>query len=383
MYKGRPVAALIMAGGSGTRFGSDAPKQFVPMDGETMLRRAIRAFENHPSVDEVIVVVPSGYEDFAEGRKTASAGADRAASVRNGLDAVPSRFEGGLVLIHDAARPFVARAVIDRVLEAACEAGAAVPAVPVTDTVYDDDSNDGEQTVRVLPRGRLAAAQTPQGFDLALIRAAHARAFAEGLTVTDDGSTALAAGCELRLVEGDAANRKITTREDWPVTPARRAGIGFDAHRFETGPAARRPLVLGGVAIPFDRGLEGHSDADVLTHALMDAILGALHLGDIGLLFPDTDERYRGISSMVLLADVTARMREAGYEIENADTTLVCERPKIAPHRETVERSLAEALGVQPEHVSVKATTTEKLGFTGREEGIAAEAIVLLQEINK
>jgi len=400
-----------MAGGSGTRFGSDRPKQFIDMKGGTMLRRATRAFAEHPAVDEIVVVVPPGYEESADGCKTAPAGADRAASVRNGLSAVSPRCEGGLVLIHDAARPFVTADVIDRVLEGAAETGAAIPVIPVTDTIYEmQPEPKGEPNpfgsglaVRTLPREKLAAVQTPQGFDLALIRAAHTRALEKKAAVTDDGSAVLAAGGELRLVAGDPANRKVTTKDDlqnaasqrdgscgasrlrepqepslWLAASEHRVGIGFDAHRFKAGQAASGPLVLGGVEIPFERGLEGHSDADVLTHALMDAILGALRLGDIGQLFPDTDARYEGISSMKLLEDVVSRMRAAGYAAENADSTLVCERPKIAPYHAEMERSLAEALGIPPERVSVKATTTEKLGFTGREEGIAAEAVVLL-----
>jgi len=208
-----------------------------------------------------------------------------------------------------------------------------------------------------------------------LIRAAHARAAEAGASYTDDGSLVLAAGCAVCLVEGDPANAKVTTPADVGAA-APLVGIGFDAHRF----AAGRPLVLGGVEIPFERGLDGHSDADVLTHALMDAILGALRLGDIGTLFPDSDPAYAGVSSMKLLADITRRMRGAGYEIENADGVVVCEQPKLAPHRAEIEKRLADALGVPSGRVSVKGTTTERLGFTGREEGIAAEAVVLLKK---
>ena len=339
-------------------------------------------------------------------------GADRAASVRNGVEALS--FDNGLVLIHDAARPFVTRAVIDRVLEGTYEAGAAVPVLPLTDTIYEiqpepvpkgdsscvpkgdgscgsrlrepqEPSPFGTQkpspfgtAMRVLSRERLAAAQTPQGFDLALIRAAQGRALDDKLTATDDGSVVLAAGGELRLVEGDSANRKVTTKEDLQ-DHGDRVGIGFDAHRFEEG----RPLILGGVEVPFDKGLSGHSDADVVTHALMDAILGALSEGDIGKMFPDTDPRYKGISSMILLREVVSLMDGRGYEAVNADITVIAEKPRLSGYSENIEASLAEALSVDPGCVSLKATTTEKLGFTGREEGMAAEAVVLLRTKQK
>ncbi|MDR1815630.1 MAG: 2-C-methyl-D-erythritol 4-phosphate cytidylyltransferase [Clostridiales Family XIII bacterium] len=397
MYKGRPVAAIIAAGGAGTRFGGDVPKQFRDVGGKPMWARAAAAFAEHEAVDEVVVVVPesgAGFENNGNDVCFVSGGADRQASVRNGLAAVS--FADGLALIHDAARPFVSREVIDRVIEGAASCGAAVPGVPVTDTIYQGET--------ALDREALRAVQTPQGFDLCLIRAAHARAAEAGASYTDDGSLVLAAGHAVRVVEGDAANVKVTTptdmesatcsaiggRQDAAPTAgidgganragigagASRVGIGFDAHRFVGG----RPLILGGVEIPFEMGLQGHSDADVLTHAFMDAILGALRLGDIGTLFPDSDPAYAGVSSMKLLADVTRRMRGAGYEIENADGVVVCEQPKLAPHRAEIEKRLADALGVPSGRVSVKGTTTERLGFTGREEGIAAEAVVLLKK---
>jgi 2-C-methyl-D-erythritol 2,4-cyclodiphosphate synthase/2-C-methyl-D-erythritol 4-phosphate cytidylyltransferase len=436
MYNGKTVAALIAAGGIGIRFGADIPKQFVEINGRSMLVCSVRPFLRNPFVDEIIVLAPAGFEqqtrdllarelgsglscradtaagvsaDMGTGAATdgmsadmgmdgfmggtaaecrlrvVSGGTDRQASVRQGLEAAKGR--SGLVLIHDAARPFVTEDLINRVLDAAFEHGAAVPCVPVRDTIYEtsaDGVGSPARASKALDRKRLAAAQTPQGFDFSLIEDAHRFAAADGIAVTDDGMPVMAYGRPVRIVEGDPANRKITAPEDMSSFGQYRAGIGFDAHAFRKPADAGGqswPLVLGGVEIPFEKGLEGHSDADVLTHALMDAILGALHAGDIGKLFPDTDAAYRGISSLLLLKRVARLMRDRGFALENADMTIVAERPRMAPHRETIENSLAKTLGTTPENVSVKATTTEKLGFAGREEGIAAEAVVLLKKI--
>jgi 2-C-methyl-D-erythritol 4-phosphate cytidylyltransferase/2-C-methyl-D-erythritol 2,4-cyclodiphosphate synthase len=398
MYRDRQVAVLIAAGGVGARLGADRPKQFMEIEGRSMLQMATLPFVRSEFVDRVIVIAAAGTEAETEpeiaalpidaGRAHAAdrivqislvtGGADRAESIRNGLAAAAKIgiSKDDLVLIHDAARPYVTEAVIARVLDAAYEYGAAVPAVPVKDTIYA--TSELGFAASVPDRKQLFAVQTPQGFEFSLIFESHEKAFREGAVVTDDGMPVLLSGNRVKIVEGDYANRKITTPED--LAPSRaaenphRVGIGFDVHRFEAG----GKLILGGIEIPFDKGLLGHSDADVLTHALMDAILGALRLGDIGKLFPDTDESYRGISSMILLKKVSALMREAGYRPENVDMTIVGERPKMAPYRSRIEKSIADALGVAPETVSVKATTTEKLGFTGREEGIGAEAIVLL-----
>jgi len=414
MYEERYLAVIIAAGGMGTRFGGGqsegAPKQFLKINGKSMIMTAADPFLRCGYTDEVIFVTPAEYvkQTFelivselggvwapapgntlklrvpADGKdilmRVACGGQDRAASVRAGLTvANEDAPEGGLALIHDAARPFVSGGLILRVLEAAYKHGAAVPVTPIRDTVYIADA--GGSLVGVPDRDRLCGVQTPQGFDLALITGAHERALAEGLSVTDDGAPVFANGGYVALVEGDTDNIKITTQEDLPeggrtlTGDGFRIGIGFDAHGFEEG----RKLVLGGVDIPFDKGLKGHSDADVLTHALMDAILGALREGDIGKIFPDTDPVYRGVSSMMLLAGVAGLMNRRGYGVVNADLTLVAERPRMAPYREDIERRLAEALGTAPENISLKATTTEKLGFTGREEGIAAEAVILLK----
>ena len=416
MYKGKVFSVIIAAGGMGTRFGTDSkmsdPKQFMNVGGRSMIMAAAEPFLKCGHADEIICVVPVGYARHTcklivremngfwshatrasqelkvnyEGRaytiKVVHGGPDRASSVRAGLGAVSENADGGIVLIHDAARPFVSCDLIMRVLETAYQYGTAVPVTPVSDTVYV--AGEDGFAAGIPDRNRVRGVQTPQGFDLDLIREAHAHAFADGIRVTDDGTPVFAEGVRVALVEGESSNIKITFSGDITEAPGfsgedggLRVGIGFDVHRFTEG----RPLVLGGLHIPFDKGLLGHSDADVLTHALMDAILGALHEGDIGKLFPDTDPAYAGISSIALLTGVVSLMEKRGFEIGNADLTRVAERPHIAPYTGHIEQNLAKALGTDPENVSLKATTTEKLGFTGREEGIAAEAAVLLKRI--
>jgi len=418
MYRGRFLSVIIAAGGMGTRFGADpyetVPKQFINVGGNSMIIAAAQPFLECGYADEIIFVAPVGYARHTcklivremdgvwshakksvqqltvdhKGKrieiKVVHGGDDRAASVQSGLTAIDENASaGGLVLIHDAARPYVSVDLIIRVLETAYKHGAAVPVTHVSDTVYVDG---GDGFVAGIPeRKRLRGVQTPQGFDLDTIRKAHGHALAEGFSPTDDGTPVFTSGGRIALVEGDTSNIKITVPEDLPDVAALwgggvglRIGIGFDAHRFGDG----RALVLGGVHLPHEKGLIGHSDADVLTHALMDAILGAMHEGDIGKLFPDTDPVFEGVSSIELLKGVVSLMDRRGYRIENADLTLVAERPRIAPYRARIEESLAYALETNVKNVSLKATTTEKLGFTGREEGIAAEAVVLIKNKN-
>jgi 2-C-methyl-D-erythritol 2,4-cyclodiphosphate synthase/2-C-methyl-D-erythritol 4-phosphate cytidylyltransferase len=398
MYNGKKVAALIAAAGNGNRFAVEmtqqgrfflCPKQFEHVGSEPMYLCAARPFARHKAVDEIIFIFPEGYSvpediDIEKPFACVIGGDTRQASVRNGIAAVS--FAGGLALIHDAARPFVTGSVIDGVLAAAERSGAAVPCVPVTDTLYEVDAQNGAGDLpticRIPNRERFVAAQTPQGFDLAMIREAHKKAALDSnnnFGATDDASIAMRyEDIRVEVVPGDPINKKITYFADMPeasaLPDAYRVGTGFDAHELAPG----RKLIIGGVELPFEKGLLGHSDADVLTHALMDALLGAIALGDIGKLFPDTDERYRGISSLELLAQVVEIIRERGWRVENADLTVVAERPKITPYRERITASLAEILGVESSRVSVKATTTEGLGFTGREEGIVAQAVVLL-----
>jgi 2-C-methyl-D-erythritol 2,4-cyclodiphosphate synthase/2-C-methyl-D-erythritol 4-phosphate cytidylyltransferase len=420
MYRNRRVIALIMAAGNGSRFGADSPKQFLDVAGAPMVLRAARAFEECGYVDDIFAVAsPDRRADtdavlgvLTKYRGAACGGATRQESVRLGLRAAAEAVGhvgagAASVLIHDAARPFVTGDVIGRVLAGVEATGAAIACVPVTDTIYVTDGKPAPGRPPLLAdapdRGLLRSVQTPQGFDLDMILRAHEAAASDGFEATDDGAVARAygytaaggapgagRGVDVLIVDGDYANRKITVKGDIDVTsgmapgasgecrPGDRVGIGFDVHAF--APAGERALVLGGVTIPYERGLEGHSDADVLTHALMDAMLGALALGDIGYYFPETDDRYRGISSMKLLEEVRAMIGREGYAVHNADMTIVAERPRMAGHVDKIRGSLALALGVSCDKIGVKATTTEGLGFTGREEGIGAQAIVRLAE---
>ena len=412
MYKDKYVSVIIAAGGTGTRFGAGDPKQFLDIGGKSMLSAATEKFLLADQADQIVITAPNehiercseiivtelgaswiGANDgiqmlmisMSNGKEIpvhiVSGGIDRAASVRAGLEIAEKEndAEKGLVLIHDAARPYVSTGLIERVLEAAGQYGAAVPAVAVRDTVYFTDEDGFAETIP--DRTRLRAVQTPQGFSFEIIKKAHIAAKDEGLTVTDDGMPVLADGGRVVLVEGSHDNKKITIQEDmysklgFRPGGGMRIGMGFDAHRF----APDRALILGGIEIPFHKGLLGHSDADVVTHALMDAILGALSEGDIGKIFPDNDPAYEGISSIILLEEVVSLMRKRGYEVVNTDITVVAEKPHLSKFREIIEKKLAGILRTSPENVSVKATTTEKLGFTGREEGIAAEAAVLLK----
>ncbi|MDR1572932.1 MAG: 2-C-methyl-D-erythritol 4-phosphate cytidylyltransferase [Clostridiales Family XIII bacterium] len=393
MYRDKRVAVVVAAGGAGVRMGADAPKQFMRIGGKSVLERTTEAFENNASVDDVYVVTAADRVAdcrvalggrVAKLRGVCTGGATRQASVFAGLSALPAAVD--IVLIHDAARPFVSQGCIDRVLRLAAEKGAAAAAVPVKDTIKA--ARDGV-FAETLDRSALYRMQTPQGFRRSLILEAHAAAVRDGFTGTDDAVLLERIGEKVYLAEGDYDNIKLTTPED--IAPARaiaaradgaqdgsadmlRIGNGYDAHRF----SADRRLVLGGVDIPHARGLLGRSDADALTHALIDALLGAAALGDIGGMFPDTDARYEGISSLLLLGEAFAAVRSRGYALVNADATVVAERPRLAPYIEAMRERLADAMGAAPEKISIKATTTEGLGFAGREEGVAAFATVLL-----
>ncbi|MDR2088752.1 MAG: 2-C-methyl-D-erythritol 4-phosphate cytidylyltransferase [Clostridiales Family XIII bacterium] len=391
MYRDRRVAALIVAAGAGLRMGAGPPKQFMRIGGRPVLARTAEAFEKNASVDDVYVVAErKRAEDcraalgasISKLRGICAGGATRQESVFAGLAALPASVD--IVLVHDAVRPFVSQSCIDRVVRLAAERGAAAAAMPAKDTVKV--ARDGVFT-QTLDRSALYMMQTPQGFLLPLLRAAHAAARAEGFTGTDDAVLLERMGERVYLAEGDCDNIKLTTPED--IAAARaiaarsggasdlfRVGSGYDVHRFCEG----RALILGGVDIPHDLGLLGHSDADALTHALIDALLGAAALGDIGGLFPDTDARYAGISSLLLLAEAFAAVRSRGYALVNADATVAAERPRLAPYIGTMRERLARAMGTAPERISIKATTTEGLGFVGREEGVAARATVLLRE---
>ena len=379
MYRGKKVTAVIVAAGRGTRFGGDLPKQFLKIENRTVLEMAIEPFQSHPMVDALIVASSEEYvelcsricERFDKMNAVVIGGEQRQDSVRACLD----RTDEGLVLIHDGARPFVTAQVIDRVIEGAYNQGACVPCVPVKDTVRQTENVKCTSSV-TLERSSLFCVQTPQGFDTELIRRAYIKAEEDGFIGTDDGVLAERLGAGVAIAEGDYANIKITTREDLPrmETGDIRIGSGYDVHQLTEG----RKLVLGGVEIPFERGLLGHSDADVLLHALMDALLGAAALGDIGKHFPDTDEKYRGISSIRLLEKVKSLISDAGYTVGNTDITVIAQKPKIAAYIPAMRKNIADTLGIGIERVNVKGTTTGNLGFVGRCEGIACEAVCIL-----
>ena len=373
--------ALILAGGSGTRLGADVPKQYLDLGGRAVLRRSIEAFRNHPAVSAVRVVIGSGdralYDRAVEGLDLpppAEGGATRQESGLRGLESL-AEFAPDLVLIHDAARPFVDAATIDRVIAALDSHPAALPGVPVADTLKKAEGAPllvGE----TVDRSGLWRAQTPQGFRYADILAAH-RAAAGG-TLTDDAAVAQHAGLAVAMVLGSEDNYKITTREDLERAARHlgghmgefRTGSGFDVHAF----AAGTHVTLCGVDVPHDHGLEGHSDADVAMHALTDAILGAIAEGDIGSHFPPSEAKWKGAPSRVFLEHAAKLVAARGGAISNVDVTIICEVPKVGPHRDAMRASLAGILGIDVGRVAVKATTTEQLGFTGRREGIAAQA---------
>ncbi|WP_119458676.1 bifunctional 2-C-methyl-D-erythritol 4-phosphate cytidylyltransferase/2-C-methyl-D-erythritol 2,4-cyclodiphosphate synthase [Rhodospirillaceae bacterium SYSU D60014] len=373
--------ALVVAAGRGQRFGGEAPKQYQPMAGRPVIRHCLETFAAHPQISAVRTIIHS---DDRERYDAATAGlslldpviggADRQQSVLNGLESLapmaPER-----VLIHDAARPLVDAGTIDRTLAALDRAPGAIAAVPLADTVK---RAAGDLTVaETLDRRQLWRAQTPQGFRYAEILAAHRSQAGAGLT--DDAAVAEAAGLPVALVHGAEENLKITTTDDLLraerlLTGAAmefRTGTGFDVHRFGSGTG----VTLCGVRVPHDRGLEGHSDADVGLHALTDAILGAVGAGDIGQHFSPSDPRWRGADSAQFLAFASEQVAALGGRIVHLDVTLICERPKVAPHRQAMVDRIAGILALPSRQVSVKATTTEGLGFTGRGEGIAAQAV--------
>ena len=386
----KKVSAVLVAAGSSTRMGFD--KLSFDLGGETVLHRSIRAFAQCPLVDEIILVAGSN-RAFAQQQAADSAkpvcvvagGATRAESAKNGVLAA----SGALVAVHDAARPFVSQQVITAALEAAAQCGAAAPAVPVKDTIKAAVRGSGKTVpescfVHATPdRSTLYAVQTPQCFDRAAYLAALEELDAEkARLVTDDCSLFELTGRPVQLTQGDYANLKITTREDLPRPEQKeehkmRIGHGYDVHRLVEG----RKLILGGVEVPFEKGLLGHSDADVLAHAVMDAVLGAAALGDIGQHFPDNDPVYSGADSLKLARRVAEILKEHGFRIENIDATLLCQRPKLAPHIPAMRRNLADAFGLPVDAVSVKATTEEHLGFTGEGLGIAAHAVALIETL--
>ena len=375
--KGLPtVTAIIVAAGASRRMGFDKLSYRLP-DGRTVLETSCALFAAHPAVDE-LVLVAGGNRPKCEAIAAAcpkpctvvQGGATRADSVHNGLAAA----KGQLVAIHDAARPFASEEVITQVLQAAAKTGASAPAVPVKDTIKVADK-DGK-VVTTPDRATLYAVQTPQCFDRALyLQALEAVSGEKASLVTDDCSLFELAGLPVTLTAGDYANLKITTKEDLQKENTMRIGHGYDVHRL----VEDRKLILGGVEVPYEKGLLGHSDADVLLHAVMDAVLGAAALGDIGQHFPDTDPAYKGADSLALTREVAKIIAAHGYKVGNIDATILCQRPKLAPHIPAMRKNIADAFGLPLDAVSVKATTEEHLGFTGEGLGIAAHAVALIE----
>ena len=372
------LAVLIVAAGKGERAGTSLPKQYESLGGKPMLRRTVEAFAGYP----VWVVIGAGQDDLSAKALAGldlpapvTGGASRQESVRRGLEALADDAPD-FVLIHDAARPLVSRRVIADVV-AALEYGAqgALPMLAASDTLRRRDGSGWA----LVPRDGLYRAQTPQGFRFAAILAAHKAH--PGEDVTDDVALAELAGMKVEMVEGEEKNIKVTRKEDFALAEVLlgsgdvRTANGYDVHKFTDGDH----IMLCGLKIPHDHALEGHSDADVGLHAITDALLGTIGEGDIGQHFPPTDERWRGAASWKFLDHAASLVRAKGGVINHVDLTIICERPKVGPHRDAMKLRIAEILAIDPSRVSVKATTTEGLGFTGRREGIAAQAIATVK----
>jgi 2-C-methyl-D-erythritol 4-phosphate cytidylyltransferase/2-C-methyl-D-erythritol 2,4-cyclodiphosphate synthase len=383
------VTAIIAAGGRGVRLGADQPKQLLSVAGRTILERSVDAFVTHPAIDEVVVSLPpelvaqppACLQRAAKPLRIVPGGARRQDSVANAFAAADPGSD--VIVIHDAARPFVTADLITRTIAAAVENGAALAALAATDTVKmvePGSAEAGPRVVKTLARETIYLAQTPQAFRRQVLR----EALASDDDATDEAMLAERAGHPVRIVEGEATNVKITTAGD--LTQARsiasrnvdaatvRTGTGYDLHRLVPG----RPLVIGGVTIPSDRGALGHSDADVVCHAVTDAVLGAAGLGDIGRHFPDDDPRWKDASSIDLLTRVATILEGRGFTIRNVDATVVLERPKIKDHVDAMRANLARALGIEIGQVSVKGKTNEGVDAVGRGEAIAAHAVALV-----
>lgn len=374
--------ALIVAAGVGARAGLDLPKQFQPVRGKPMVRHSVDSFSAHPDIDQTWVVVAAGQEkEMAVALAPLSSfrlvvgGATRQQSVYNGLRAIREAGGAQYVLVHDAARPFVSHQVIDRLRNRLKTESAAIPVLASVDTMV---RLKGGQLECAVDRNSLWRVQTPQAFDYGKLMAAH-DSFSTDHDASDDAQIFKAAGHAVSIVEGDEALKKYTLPADFGEEGIQqmrqiRTGMGYDVHRL----ASDEDLWLGGVKIDHDMGLSGHSDADVLLHALTDALLGTIAAGDIGDHFPPTDPQWRGAASARFVEYAASLIAEKGGTIHNVDMTIICEAPKIKPHREIIRRNIAEILSIGMDQVSIKATTTEGLGFTGRREGIAAQAIATI-----
>jgi 2-C-methyl-D-erythritol 4-phosphate cytidylyltransferase/2-C-methyl-D-erythritol 2,4-cyclodiphosphate synthase len=374
------VTALIVAAGSGSRLGSGVPKQYRLLGSKPVLRHAVEALLRHARIDAVRVVIGAGQQQLAtealnglDVGQLVIGGSERAESVRNGLAALT---DDGAVLVHDAARPFCPPDVIDRLLDALKKADGAVPVLPVADTLAT-----GDRELRgTVDRANLLRVQTPQAFHIEDLRFALEEAGTR--RATDESTVLQLAGLKVATVPGSEMLSKITTEDDWNRMETQlaarlvtRTGLGFDVHAFK-GPG---PLVMGGITIDHPQGLAGHSDADVVLHAITDALLGAAAMGDIGQHFPPSDPQWKDASSDRFLRHAAELIRGSSGVIDHVDCTVICEAPKVGPHRSAMQARVAEILGLPPGQVSIKATTTERLGFTGRGEGIAAQAIATIR----
>ncbi|RYY24038.1 MAG: bifunctional 2-C-methyl-D-erythritol 4-phosphate cytidylyltransferase/2-C-methyl-D-erythritol 2,4-cyclodiphosphate synthase [Sphingomonadales bacterium] len=368
------TAAIIVAAGQGVRAGGGLPKQFAMLAGKPMVAHSFAALSGHPAIGEVLVVIGEGQEAALAAAlgdvRSVIGGATRRESVANGLAAI----DADRVLIHDAARPFLSHAVIDRLLAELDTHQGAIPGLPVADTLV---SASGDP----VSRDGLVRVQTPQAFDVATIRTAHAT-WPESEEATDDAQMVRALGHEVAIVEGDMALEKITHPADFAAAETRhaagfhvRTAQGFDVHRFAEG----EELWLGGLLIPHSHGLSGHSDADVALHAITDALLGTIGAGDIGMHFPPSDPQWRGAASGRFLEHAAGLVAAEGGIIDFIDLTIICEAPKIGPHRDAIRANIAALLRLPLGRISVKATTTERLGFTGRGEGMAAQAVATIR----
>lgn len=378
------VAAILLAGGVGTRAGFGVPKQLADLAGKPVLRWSLDALGAHERIAAGVLVaseeVAAAAGKLPDGWTSAAPGAERQDSVANALAALAGWGDDALILVHDAARPGVTAAVIDRLLDALHDgARAAIPTLPVPDTLVEQA---GDEAGDVVDRGALARVQTPQAFHLGTLRRAHDAA-SDG-SATDDAQLVRRLGVAVAAVAGDARLHKLTYADDMAILSGllgshvmmqTAVGMGYDVHRL----VADKPLWIGGLEIAHSHGLEGHSDADVALHALTDALLGALGEGDIGDHFPPSDPQWRGAASHRFLSFAAERVAARGGRIGHIDLTIIAEAPKIGPHRTAIRERIAEILAISPVRVSVKATTTERLGFTGRREGIAAQAVATLQ----
>jgi len=404
MYRDNRIAVILTAAGLGMRMGSDIPKQYLKIGNEMVLEKSLEVFEKHPFIDDIFLVVSKNYMDFCyttfgkNGKHQKlmgiiSGGDNRQESVYNGLKVIDRAISDSnistpdYIVIHDGVRPFVSACELDRLIESVVTQGAASLAVPPKDSVVRAENMFIKEN---LNRNELYLIQTPQAFQFQMILAAHRNARSEGYTGTDDTVLVRRMGNNVALVEGSYENIKITTNDDMKsageiikggqdrqvndssakTDAVIRTGNGFDVHAF----GARRELVLGGVKMRSIQGLLGHSDADVLVHAIIDALLGACGLGDIGIHFPDSNDIYKGASSLDLLSQANEIVKNEGFGIGNIDSIVIAQRPKISPYIGEMKSNIAKALDVDKEKINIKGTTTEGLGFCGREEGIAAMA---------